>query len=52
MANCKENVFPDLVVELKSDMETEIEILREKYEELRFNESEKIRHKYMKKTNN
>jgi hypothetical protein len=37
---------------MKSDMETDIEILRENYEELRFVETEKIRHKYMKKANN
>lgn len=48
----KENVFPDLVDELKSDMEQEIEILREKYEELRYKETEKIRNKYMKLMNN
>jgi len=47
-----ENVFPDLVMELKSDMEHEIEILQEKYEELRIKETDKIRAKYMKKMNN
>jgi len=41
-----ETVFPDLVNELKNDMESEIEILRERYEELRMNETEKIRSKY------
>lgn len=42
-------MFPDLLEELKSDMETEIEILREKYEELRNSETEKIKKKYLKK---
>jgi 5-enolpyruvylshikimate-3-phosphate synthase len=33
-------------------MEQEIEILREKYEELRYKESDRIRTKYMKMLNN
>ena len=47
--NRKENVFPDLVMELTNDMEQEIEILREKYDELRISESEKIKNRYLKK---
>ena len=43
------NVFPDLLMELKNDMEAEIEILKEKYEELRYKESERIQKKYIKK---
>jgi len=41
-----ESVFPDLVNELKNDMETEIDILRDRYEELRMSETDKIRIKF------
>ena len=44
-----ENVFPDLLVELKNDLENEIEILTEKYEELRTSETKRIFKKYSKK---
>jgi len=48
MKDIDENVFPEIMEELKSDMHIEIENLKEKYDELRNTEVEKIKAKYLK----
>jgi len=48
MRDIDENVFPEIMDELKNDMETEIGNLKEKYDDLRSSEIEKIKAKYLK----
>ena len=43
-----ESIFPDVVRGLREDMTSELEILRDQYEEQRRTEVEKIRNKYIK----
>ncbi len=46
--NFIESIFPDVVRGLREDMTSELEILRDQYEEQRRTEVEKIRNKYIK----
>jgi hypothetical protein len=45
-----EEVFPDVVKGLREDMESELEHLKEQYEEQRREGIDKIKNKYDKKT--
>lgn len=44
-----EEVFPDVVKGLKEDMENELDLLKDQYEEQRSIEMEKIKNRYEKK---
>jgi len=48
MKDIDENVFPEIIDELKNDMQTEIDSVKERYSELRIGEIEKIQAKYLK----
>jgi len=48
MKDIDENVFPEIIDELKNDMQIEIDSVKERYSELRTGEIEKIKAKYLK----